>query len=135
MILSEPEKTVKELIKNSKRIGKRWFVYNFILIIYTYAGVFAFFYIEHCYDVVPPKVSYREDKFVEICQENSKLVNISFKDEKLKDFLTKIDQVCGNDTTKTEDIECVLNQKNILKWTEFVYTILFTIGKASKRYV
>ena len=131
MIIENIEEFRSARVKDFKYYGKRVLIYVLLNNVLTILAALLFFYIEHCYDVIPITKSYRETKFLEMCNKTKSMNLTTNTSSPHIVLLGEIEQWCKADPTKEETIECVMKMETLVAWFTYVITIQYTIGNSS----
>ena len=124
-----------ELKQDMRQNLKRFAVYFLIVFAVINCGLLIFFYVEECYSYTPVEPKYLQ-KCIELCNEVTNL-----KKKSINLGATKISNEMGNITKNcvrkhclmNKDLRqhpCRLNSYMYNKWGEYVFSIMFTIGKS-----
>ena len=117
----------KDTTKSLKNFMKLFALSNVCYVIFA----FIFFYLEHCYDVVSPKLTYSAKKCLETCEivlrMNQSMNGTIF----YRSTLMNLSRGCQEESYcyKVENVDCLVNVENMLKWINYVLTIAFTLGE------
>ncbi|XP_066935425.1 open rectifier potassium channel protein 1-like [Clytia hemisphaerica] len=140
----EIQKFKSEIWTNLRKLGIRFIV----LATYLVLGSLLFFYIEHCYHVVPaPAHRLLEKGFYQLCnkvntsrttQNSEQNENISSSGISLEQLMNttsssslfeqEIRTICGDVLKQVPQYRCDLSFDNFMRWMEYVITVAFTIG-------
>ena len=125
----------KEVLKKElSKFTKRFVFYMILTVCDMVLGSLLFLYIEHCYSVSPPKYTPMEESYIEICsllnftklEENTGNGSVSTNEYKNN---MRIKELCEEQDSFKEVIECKLNTDTFSKWFEYTASIGFTVGK------
>jgi len=123
-----------ELKKELSKFTKRFVFYMLLTVGDMVLGSLLFLYIEHCYSVIPPAYKPMEKSYMDICRllNFTKLIedtgNGSVSVEEYKNNM-RIKELCDEQQSFKEVIECKLNTNTFSKWFEYTASIGFTVGK------
>jgi len=120
------------LKKELRKFTRSFLIYMILTVCDMVLGSLLFLYIEHCYEIVPPKYLPMEANYIKICSllEKSKLLEmqngslVTNQSAEIKD----IQAICDEMESFKQHVECSLNKETFSKWFEYTASIGFTVG-------
>ena len=140
MIIEHIDKAKERFRREIKKNFMRFTLYLFINIALMFLGGIMFFYVEECYFFGQKENSPETNKqCLELC-EDIKQFNTThsakIQDGQILESLSNITSSCiGKCQTgeTTPDKQCHLDEKGMMTWSEYTFTIHFTIGEIPLR--
>ena len=128
---SEMEKVFKIWTSELKFHLKKTVLYFIVVSGIICLGTYVFFYIEHCYDVVPKEMNFFEKSFWDICSAYNRTVTDNTTQQNETLLSKTVYQFCVYEVIehKESEIHCTFDKKAMQAWFEYTTSIATTIGK------